>query len=113
MHHFDKADWCVSWSSEETAIPYMSPVDGRYHRYFPDFIIKVRTKDGILKTWMVEVKQKKHTQPPEKQKRVTKRYITEVTTWGVNQAKWQQAREYCADRGWDFVIITEDHLPNL
>lgn len=113
MHKFDKSDWCVSWSSEELAVPYKSPVDGRWHRYFPDFIIKVRTRDGTLKTWMVEVKPKKQTEPPEKKKRVTKQYINEVTTWGVNQAKWKEAREYCADRGWDFVILTEDHLPSL
>jgi len=113
MHHFDKADWCVSWSSEEIAIPYLSPTDGKYHRYFPDFVVKIKTKSGPIKTWMVEVKPKKQTQPPEKQKKVTKRYITEVTTWGVNQAKWEQAKEYCADRGWEFVILTEDHLPSL
>ena len=113
MNKFDQADWCISWSSEELAVPYKSPVDGRWHRYFPDFIIKVRTKDGTLKTWMVEVKPKKQTQPPEPRKRVTKQYINEVTTWGVNQAKWAEAKEYCVDRGWEFVILTEDHLPNL
>ena len=113
MNKFDKEDWCVAWNSEELAIPYVSPVDGRYHRYFPDFIVKVRNKDGHLKTWMVEVKPKKQTQPPEQKKRVTKQYITEVTTWGVNQAKWKSAKEYCADRGWDFVIFTEDHLPSF
>lgn len=113
MHKFDTSDWCVSWSSEETAIPYKSPVDGRWHRYFPDFIIKVKTANGTLKTWMVEVKPKKQTKPPEKKKRITKQYIQEVTTWGVNQAKWEKAKEYCEDRGWQFVILTEDQLPSF
>ena len=113
MHKFDTSDWCVNWASEELAIPYISPVDGKYHRYFPDFIVKVRTKSGQLKTWMVEVKPKKQTQPPEKKKRVTKQYITEVTTWGINQSKWKSAREYCLDRNWEFVIFTEDQLPTV
>ena len=113
MHHFDVSDWCVSWASEELIVPYISPVDNRCHRYFVDFVIKVRDKQGELKTWMVEVKPKKQTKQPEIKKRITKQYITEVTTWGVNQAKWKAAEEYCKDRGWKFVLLTEDHLPTV
>jgi len=110
MNKLDKSDWCVAWSSEEVIIPYVSPVDGKWHRYFPDFVVKYKNKDGQLKTMMMEVKPKKQTKAPEQQRRVTKRYITEVTTWGVNQAKWKAATEYCLDRGWEFKLITEDHL---
>ncbi len=110
MNWLDKNPGIVKWASEEVAIPYYSPVDNKWHRYFPDFIVKVKTQDGKTKTMMLEIKPKKQTQPPEKQKRVTKRYITEVATWGVNQAKWKSAIEYCKDRGWEFKILTEDHL---
>ena len=47
---------------------------------------------------------------PVKKKRITKQYINEVTTWGVNQAKWKAAEEFCLDRGWQFMLMTEDHL---
>ena len=110
MSWLDINDDVISWNSEETIIPYKSPVDGKWHRYFPDFLIKVKTKDGKLKTMMLEVKPKKQTQAPEPRKRITKQYINEVTTWGVNQAKWIAANEYCLDRGWEFKLITEDHL---
>jgi len=110
MSWLDKNPNIVSWSSEEVVIPYISPVDGRRHRYFPDFVVKVRDRNGTLKTMMLEVKPKKQTKEPEQQRRVTKRYITEVTTWGVNQAKWKAATEFCLDRGWEFKLITEDHL---
>jgi hypothetical protein len=110
MTWLDKNPSILSWASEEIAIPYVSPVDGRYHRYFPDFIVKVRTKENSLKTLMLEVKPKKQTREPEVKKRMTKQYINEVTTWGVNQSKWKAATEYCADRGWEFKLITEDHL---
>lgn len=110
MNWLDKNPSIVSWASEELIIPYVSPVDGRWHRYFPDFVVKVKDRNGQLRTMMLEVKPKKQTQEPTPQRRVTKRYITEVTTWGVNQAKWKAATEYCLDRGWEFKLITEDHL---
>jgi len=110
MNWLDKNPNIISWASEELIIPYKSPVDGRWHRYFPDFLVKMRTKDGKLKTLLLEVKPKKQSQPPEPQKRITKRYITEVTTYGINSAKWKAAKEYCLDRGWEFQVLTEDHL---
>jgi hypothetical protein len=110
MSYLDKNPDIISWASEEIIVPYVSPVDGRVHRYFPDFVVKSRTRDGKLKTLMIEVKPKKQTIEPVKKKRITKQYITEVTTWGVNQAKWKAAREYCLDRGWEFFLMTEDHL---
>ena len=110
MDWLDKNPDIISWGSEEIIVPYKSPADNRWHRYFPDFLVKVRTKTGVIKTMMLEVKPKKQTMPPEQRKRVTKQYINEVTTWGVNQAKWKSANEYCLDRGWEFKIITEDHL---
>ena len=110
MNWFDQNDDIVSWASEELIVPYKSPIDNRFHRYFPDFIVKVKTRDGTMKTLMIEVKPKKQTVPPEPKKRVTKQYVTEVTTYGVNQAKWKAAHEYCLDRGWEFKIMTEEHL---
>ena len=32
----------IEWGSEEFFIPYVSPKDNRVHRYYPDFIIKVK-----------------------------------------------------------------------
>jgi hypothetical protein len=110
MSWLDLNDNIISWASEEVIIPYISPVDNRYHRYFPDFLVKVKTREGTTKTMMLEVKPKKQTKPPEPQKRKTKQYINEVVTWGINQSKWKAAEEYCLDRGWEFKILTEDHL---
>ena len=110
MSWLDKNPNIISWCSEELIIPYVSPSDGKVHRYFPDFVVKIKTKDGSTKTMVVEVKPKKQTKEPEKQKRMTKQYIQEVVTWGVNQAKWKAATEYCLDRGWEFKVITEVDL---
>lgn len=110
MDWLDKNPDIISWASEELIIPYISPVDGRWHRYFPDFLVKVKTKDGTMKTMMLEVKPKKQTIPPVQPARKTKKFIQEVVTWGINQAKWKAAEDYCLDRGWQFKVITEDHL---
>lgn len=110
MDWFDKNPNIISWASEEVIVPYVSPVDGKWHRYFPDFLVKMKGKDGKTKTMMIEVKPKRQAQPPKPMKRVTKRYITEVATYGVNQAKWKAAEEYCKDRTWEFRVITEDDL---
>lgn len=110
MSWLDLNNDIVSWASEELIIPYVSPLDDRVHRYFPDFVVKVKTKTGLMKTLILEVKPKKQTIEPQPRKRVTKQYINEVTTWGVNQAKWKAATEFCLDRGWEFKILTEDHL---
>ena len=110
MKYLDDNSAVLSWASEELAIPYISPVDNRPHRYFPDFIVKARTKEGGVQTMLLEVKPKAQTKEPKKPKRQTKRYLTEVMTWGVNQAKWKAAMEFCADRKWVFKLITEDEL---
>ena len=110
MSSFDKRPDVLSWSSEEMCVPYISPVDGKRHRYFPDFIVKIQTTDGSVKTFMVEVKPEKQSRPPERKKRVTKQYIQEVVTWGVNQAKWKAAEDFCKHKGWEFQIITESEL---
>lgn len=109
MAFLDTDSRVIEWSSEEIVIPYRSPVDNRTHRYFVDFYVKMQTTSGI-KVFLIEIKPKKQTKEPEKKKRITKQYIYEVTTWGVNQSKWKAATEFCLDRGWEFKILTEDDL---
>jgi hypothetical protein len=106
----DEKPSVVKWRSEETVIPYMSPVDNKYHRYFVDFQVQIRRKDDSLYTYLIEIKPEAQTRPPVIQRRVTKKYITEVMTWGKNEAKWKAATEYAKDRGWEFIILTEKHL---
>jgi hypothetical protein len=108
--------WCdgnesiLEWKSEEFWIPYVSPLDGRVHRYFPDFYIKVKDKIGGIKKYVVEVKPLKQVNGPKPQKTKSKKYITEVTEYAKNQAKWEAAREYCKDRMMEFKVITEKDL---
>jgi hypothetical protein len=110
MIYFDQNPNVLNWSSEEIIIPYKSPIDGKWHRYFPDFVIKVRNKYNQTETYVIEVKPYKETKEPEIKKRITKQYLYEVQTWGINSAKWNAAKEFCDDRKWKFKIITEREL---
>lgn len=96
----------VSWSSEEVVIPYRSPLDGKLHRYFVDF--KIKTAQG--KTMLVEIKPLDQTKPPKQPKKITKQFINKVAAYAVNEAKWKSAQEYCENRLWSFVILTENDL---
>ena len=73
-------------------------------------MIVARGPNNTRKTMLLEVKPLAQTIEPKRKKRITKQYITEVTTWAVNQAKWAAAEEYCLDRGWQFMKITEKEL---
>jgi hypothetical protein len=107
MKQFDERNDVLQWASEELAVRYFSPVDKKVHRYFPDFIIKARQANGSTKMIMVEVKPYDQTMAPKKGKRKTSRYLNEVKTYAVNEAKWKAAVEYCEDHGWEFVIMHE------
>lgn len=116
MVYCDTNPHILKWASEEVIIPYRSPIDRKVHRYFPDFYIKMRDKYGEIKEVLIEVKPKSQTKPPSRDKQYTakgnksRRYVKDVATYVINEAKWKAASEYCADRKWEFKILTEDQL---
>ena len=111
MVYCDKNDAIIEWGSEEVIVPYISPWDGKLHRYFPDCYMKVRQADGSTKKFIIEVKPKSQCKQPVKNpKRRTTKWFNEVKTFAINQAKWKSAREFCEDKGMEFKIFTEDHI---
>ena len=110
MVYCDTNDKVLEWGSEEIIIPYISPWDGKKHRYFPDFYIKVKQSSGNIKKFIIEVKPKKQTRPPKPVVRKTKRWIKEVRTFGINEAKWKHATKWCKDNDMEFKILTEEEL---
>lgn len=112
MSYLDSHPQILEWASEEFSIPYLSPIDNRVHRYFPDFWLKKKSADGLVEVVVVEIKPKKQTQPPKTRTKATRTYINEVKTWGINSAKWKFATKFCEDRKWKFQILTEDDLFN-
>jgi hypothetical protein len=117
FRYIDQHPDVIWWSSEEFVVPYVSPIDSKAHRYFPDVVVRKKTPEGTIETVMIEIKPKSQTRPPDiknrnatKSGRISRRYINEVKTYGINEAKWRAAERYCADRGWKFTIMTEEQL---
>lgn len=107
----------LQWGSESFSIEYtyFDPISKRQstHRYYPDFIIKIKKSEGVIRTQVVEIKPLRETKAPKlANNRSTKTMLYEVKTYAKNQAKWAAAKEYCRVRDWDFIIITEKNLPN-
>ena len=106
MHRFDSDSNVEWWNSEEVKIPYNDPTRSHHGMYHPDFLVKYRVPNQLE---MIEVKPRKQTVPP--QGNVSdKKFIKEALTYAKNIAKWEAAKRYCAKRGINFKIITEDHL---
>ena len=112
MKTFDTNTNVLSWASEEIVIPYISPLDNKKHKYFPDFLVEVRNKLGHIDTILIEVKPKKQTIEPSKPKngKITRSYLTEVKSYAINTAKWNAAQKFCHARGWKFQILTEKDI---
>lgn len=110
MVYCDTNEKILEWGSEELVIPYKSPLDNKWHRYFPDFFIKYVDNQGNIRRSVIEIKPKRFCEAPKVQSRKTKKYIYEVTEYAKNQAKWEAAKEFCEDRRYEFKVLTEDHL---
>ena len=111
MVYCDMNPAILEWGSEELIIPYKSPLDSKIHRYFPDFYIKYKDKEGKLRKLIVEVKPKKYTvAPTKKPKRKTMKWQNEVREYLKNTAKWEAAKQWSGKRGMEFTILTEDVL---
>jgi len=111
MKWCDSSEKILQWSSEEVVIPYISPIDNKRHRYFPDFLIQT------AKGWfLIEVKPQIESRPPKKKLvenlnlKKKRRYMKSVRTWLVNEAKWIAAKKVCEVEGWTFEIFTEKQL---
>ena len=110
MKYCDSNSNILEWGSEEVIVPYRSPIDNRYHRYFPYFYIKVKESTGKIKRMIIEIKPQKQCVEPKVQKRKTKSYVYQVCEYARNQAKWEAAKEFCEDRQWEFKVLTENEL---
>lgn len=110
MTYLDDHPNILQWCSEEFSIQYRSPIDGKMHRYFPDFWVKKKIDENHVEIMVIEVKPRAQTMQPKTQPKLNRRYLNEVKTWGINSAKWAAAETFCKDRNWKFMIFDEYSL---
>jgi hypothetical protein len=103
MTHFDNGDSKV-----------------KEHCYYPDFYYEMRI-NGVLKQVVVEVKPMKEYKMvqdlnegrlnvPESGMKKLKNFEYDLKMAQKNSEKWKTMISYCEKKGWDFIIITEEHL---
>lgn len=107
MKFFDFTPTVLAWSSEETIVPYHDPVKGHTRRYFVDFFCKIKQADETIKDFLVEIKPYNQIKEPKVRTRKTRKYAKEVMTYMTNISKWKAAKLYCAQRGWEFLVLSE------
>jgi len=105
----------INWASEELFIKYRHR--RKVHKYYPDFIVKIRDNNSELKSYLIEVKPYKFTNKPNPLKenatdKQIARYRLELEQYEKNMSKWKAAMEYCKTRGIEFLILTEDEILN-
>ncbi len=109
MHFLDENPSVLFWASETFKIPYISPIDKRQHMYHVDFLAKMQLKDGSVKVYAIEVKPYGQTMLPVKSSNKS-RFMNEMTTYMINQAKWEAATKVCKQKNVEFIILTEKDL---
>jgi len=118
----------VKWGSECLRIPYQlthvinGDVRIKEHSYFPDFYYEIKLSDGSIRSVVAEVKPKAEYndaimfsegkfQTPDKsslKKLQSLEYKFKMAQ--RNAEKWQTMIKWCEKKGYEFIIITEDHL---
>ena len=109
MRFCDSNQNVIKWGSENVIIPYISPLDGRAHKYYVDNFVIIKEGEEIKK-YLIEIKPSKQTVPPVTKYKKKEHLIYEQSMYIKNQAKWQAATEFCKKKGLEFLILTEKHL---
>lgn len=92
------------WASEPIEIKYISRVDKKQHRYYPDYVIQDKNGNRII----VEIKPNNQTTKPAINASLwaKKEYIRNVD-------KWNAAKIFAEKNNMKFLVITENFLGNL
>jgi hypothetical protein len=106
MDELDRNSNILEWSSEEFFIRYRDPVTGNSKRYFPDFLVKKKEKNGNVVKQLLEIKPFEQCFKPKGSRKV-KTHNEALKTYARNIAKWAAAKEFAKKKGWEFIIVTK------
>jgi hypothetical protein len=106
LKFFDSSSAVMKYASEEIAIPYVS-IDGRVHRYYPDFLAKIINAQGVVEDWLLEVK-------PLKESNIDfAKTAYDKLALAKNEAKWKAAQLFANANNMKFKVITEIEIYKL
>lgn len=127
MVWLDMKDEIFQWGAECLEIPYQMThfdngnIEIKKHRYYPDFFYRMRNSQGELREVVMEVKPMKEYKMvqdlnegrlavPEKGIKKLKSFEYDLKMAYKNKRKWETMIQWCDKKGYDFIIITEEHL---
>lgn len=122
MIYLDSNDNIKIWGAENMRIPYEKTeynnsrqiLETTNHTYYPDFYYELLKSDGSISKVVAEVKSSSETREPKLQINPTakqlKNFEYSLKMWNKNLSKWKYMIEYCERKGFEFIIITEEHL---
>jgi hypothetical protein len=118
MRYCDLSPHIKEWSSEPIGIKYISPIDNKDHRYYIYFYINVTKPNGESIKYLAEVKPTKdYLNKPVLEGRKTpkklSRYVEEMKTYIINNAKFHSAEIYAKGLGMVFITINENNIKQL
>ena len=120
-------NWCdenvnvIRWGSEILEIPYIYDIDKikgihKTRRYYPDIYCDIKNKQGIINTYVIEIKPNKQKNKPiapkNKTKKAVQNYNYAMCEYVKNQNKWKYARSFCEGKMWKFRLLTEKNIFN-
>jgi len=103
----------LRWGSEIIALPYIFELDSIRHRYYPDLYVEMfDAKNNKIDKWLIEIKPEQKifmpVPPKIKNAKALRNYNYRMVEWRKNINKWQFAATFCAARGINFFIMTEN-----
>jgi hypothetical protein len=127
MTWLDNNKSITKWGAECIRIPYqMTHFDNgdariKEHCYYPDFYYEMKMSDGSKKYVVVEVKPMKEVKMvqdlnegklnvPQNGIKKLKNFEYDLKMAYKNQKKWETMINWCSKKGFEFIIITENHL---
>jgi hypothetical protein len=110
-HWCDHNESVISWVSEPFSIKYFNLLDQKFHKYFPDFYVKM-VKGDIIEEYLVEIKPKAQLQKPSLPKRKTAKSIANFKygyeTYVRNLCKTAALNKLAEERNYKVMLLTED-----
>ena len=122
MVYLDNNSNIIFWGAEHLRIPYVKTewVSEKQefvtseHSYYPDFYYELKKSDSTISKVVAEVKPHAETLEPKLATNPTSKQLKNfeyaLKMYNKNLSKWKYMIEYCQRKGFEFIIITEQHL---
>lgn len=129
-NYLDHNEDIIQWAAEGLSIPYQRKhkLDGvitlKSHTYYPDIVYTQKMADGSINKVVAEIKPQKEyematlldkgelelNESKLNTAKKIKNYQYTLNQAYINKCKWNAAIKWCDQKGYKFIVITEEAL---